>query len=149
VKPLIPAPRTQWTEAAGKALVKQRAAASTDGEASVCEVSGTTWQLEFSHRLAAGRGGTYAPSNGILLARPVHAWAHANPAAATRLGWHVRTGYDPLTVPAWLARPWPGWWLLRDDDGPLSPAHPEDHPGLPNDDELRRQLPGAARGALA
>lgn len=148
MKPLIPTPRTEWTEAAGKRVVHRRAKASTDDEARVCEVTGTTWQLEWSHRLAAGRGGTWAPSNGILLAKSVHAWAHANPTFATRLGWHVRTGFDPRGIPAWLARPWPGFWLLQDDDGPLSQAHPEDHPDLPTYDDVRALLPSWARGAL-
>lgn len=145
---LIPAPRSEWTEDAGKAVVNARAEAGTG--ARTCEVTGTGagfWPLDWSHRIAAGRGGTYAPSNGILLTRLVHDWAHREPSLAERLGWHLPTGTDTTRAPAWLVRPWPGFWLLPDDAGPLRPAHREDHPHLPGDAELATLL-DAARGAL-
>lgn len=157
--PLIPAPRREWAEAEGRRLVTGRAAQNLD-EQPCCEATGNTQQLEFSHRLAAGRGGTYAPSNGLLLNHDIHMWAHHHPYAATRLGWHIETGFNPLDAPVWLPRPFPGWWLLGDVDALVTPAHPEDYPptvndegivtdpGLPTDDELRELLPPAARGAL-
>lgn len=146
MKPLIPAPRTQWTETSGREAVARRAAAGTG--APCCEVTGSAPDLHWSHRVAKGRGGDWAPSNGVLMSAQLHAWTHDHPAYAYSLGWHVRTGFDPREVPVWLARPWPGFWFLRDDEEPMSPAHPEDHPHLPTHDDVRALLPDWARGAL-
>lgn len=150
MRPLVPAQRGEWTEDAGRKVVWSRSRASLDDDVPVvCEACGTTRGVQWSHRIARSRGGTWAPSNGVALCLVEHGWAHSFPDTARRLGWHVRTGLDPREVPVWLARPWPGFWLLTDDLEPLVPAHREDYPDLPTDDELARLLPPAARGALA
>jgi hypothetical protein len=146
---LIPTQRGPWTEAAGRRVVWARSNGTLDeDEPPQCEACGTTQGVQWSHRIARSRGGSWAPSNGVALCLVEHGWAHSFPTAAGRLGWHVRTGFDPRTVPVWLARPWPGFWLLPDASSLLRPAHPEDHPDLPDRAELVRLLPPAARGAL-
>lgn len=148
---LIPLPRRTWSEAAGRRLLYARSAGDT--LVRQCEGCGSTLGLEASHREAAGRGGSWRPSNLLDLCWGCHReHAHRYPLIARALGWHLDTGADPLTSPVWLIRPLPGFWLLRDDDSPLTPYHPEDHPHidvvLPDDMALRTLLPAAARGAL-
>lgn len=142
---LIPLPRDGWTEALGRRIVTDRAA-QPSGIPS-CEACGETTGLHWSHRIARSRGGSWAPSNGVLLCLVAHGWAHTFPKLARSLGWHLNTHDAPAEAPVWLARPYPGWWLL-DDGGLLTPVHAEDHPDLPTTQELWRYLPPAARGAL-
>lgn len=144
---LIPAQRGPWTEAEGRRLVTARASQNLDG-VPTCELCGDPHALEWAHRISRGRGGDWSPSNGVLLCRTGHRWAHANPTIAGRLGLEVPTWAVPSEVPVWLPRPWPGWWLLQNVDALLVPAHREDHPDLPTDAELAELLPPAARGAL-
>lgn len=87
------------------------------------EILGDRPGCDFSHRIAAGRGGTYRPANGVYVSREVHEWLEANPELARAGGWHLDTGADIHTAPVWLARagqfPGAGWYLLEDrpDDG--------------------------------
>lgn len=89
------------------------------------EILGDAIGGEFSHRIAAGRGGTYRPANGLWVCREVHEWLEDHPGLARAGGWHLDTGTDIHTAPVWLARPgqYPGagWYLLDDrpaDGGP-------------------------------
>lgn len=109
-------------EARARAEVAERAAGS-------CEVTGAPGALEWAHRVSLGRGGAWTPWNGLHLSRAAHAWCHQHPGSAYAAGWFVETGHDPAAVPVWLARPYPGWWLLQpaEDGGkhvavPLDPA---------------------------
>jgi hypothetical protein len=95
----------------------------------LCEL-GYGQATEMSHRLAAGRGGTWTPANIQHLSSYAHRWATLNPAAAYAAGVFVESGADPARVPMWLARPWPGWWLARYvDEGPHV-LEPVDHDAL-------------------
>lgn len=112
-----------WSQTQGRKAVYERSGG-------VCEVTGFDVAAHWSHRLARSQGGTWAPWNGLHVDALFHAWAHANPALAVAGGWIVLPGVDPRTVPVWLARPYPGWWLIGDpaDGGPhvLTPWAPAD-----------------------
>jgi hypothetical protein len=99
-------------EASARKIVRERA----DGR---CEACCSSRDLEWSHRIARGRGGLWAPTNGLLLCRRDHAWAHAHPNHARALGWHVLTGDDPAAIPVWMQSiqfAWTAWFRL-DDEG--------------------------------
>lgn len=85
---------------------------------------------DMSHRTSRGRGGPWHWANVLHLSRRVHDLAHRHPARAYALGWFTPTRADPRRIPVWLARPWPGWWLIEDadDGGPhvLTPLDTED-----------------------
>lgn len=89
--------------------------ARADDRCEVCGALGTDW----SHRIAASRGGLLIPFNGLWLDRACHNWAHANPDLARAAGIHLPTGADPELEPVWLrpALAWPGWWFLTDWGG--------------------------------
>ena len=112
-----------WAENAGRWATRDRSGGR-------CEVSQWDRGVECSHRLARSQGGTWAPWNLLDLDGLLHRWLHDNPHLAVAGGWHVLPGVDPLTVPVWLARPWPGWWIFRipRDGGPhvLEPWAPAD-----------------------
>jgi hypothetical protein len=98
-----------------------RVADLTPDTVAVDEILGTGQGVEFSHRIAAGRGGTYRPANGIWTSRAVHDFLHDNRGIAEAGGWHLETGTCVQAAPVWLARPHPGWWLINDlvtDGGP-------------------------------
>lgn len=103
------------------------------------EITGTGNGREFSHRLAAGRGGGYRPANGLWVTRKTHDWLHGNPELAYAGGWHVETWGDLWTRPVWLARvgqsPGPGWYLIEDrgqaDGGPHVVMWCDDQPPQP------------------
>jgi hypothetical protein len=99
----------------------------------VDEITGQGTALHWSHRIAAGRGGTYRPANGLDLSPAVHEWLHRNPALAYAGGWHVESGATVQDVPVWLARPWPGWFLIEDrvTDGPHLLLHCDEQPARP------------------
>lgn len=145
--PLIPGPRGEWSEDAGRTLLYARSQGDTPSRQ--CEGCGDPRCLQASHREAAGRGGLWRPSNLMDLCVICHGHAHMWEVFARLLGWHLLTNADPLTTPVWMIRPMPGFWYLRDDDRPLQMAWPEDHPDLPDHDTLRRILPAAAVGAMA
>lgn len=86
----------------------------------VDEILGHGQADHFSHRWAAGQIGSWRPSNGLHLSAGVHGWLHQHPALAYAGGWHLRSGTHLQSAPVWLARPWPGWWLIDDlvTDGP-------------------------------
>lgn len=103
------------TETRARAIVRDR----SGGRCELCPAPGTEW----SHRIARGRGGTWAPSNGLWLCGICHRKCHAAPDTARANGWHLSTGVDPLTAPT-LIHPghlWRGWWLL-DDEGLYIPC---------------------------
>lgn len=92
-----------------------------------CEVRIEGWcqgmAREFQHRLPAGRGGLFVPSNGLAVCGHggldgCHGYIHGNPLIATEYGWTVETGIDPALKPVevWI------WGqmkrsVLLDDDG--------------------------------
>jgi hypothetical protein len=87
-----------------------------------CEIDPLDAATDWSHRVARSRGGSWRPANGIDTCRRHHREAHDQPERARALGWHVRTGQDPATVPVRLAV---GWALLG-DDGSVTPVVVED-----------------------
>jgi hypothetical protein len=94
------------TESACRVAVAGR----SDG---VCEVTGAR-AAEMSHRVARSRGGLWRPANLLHLSSAAHRWCHANPVLARSAGWHLPAGVDVTGAAVWLARPWPGWWLIDD-----------------------------------
>ena len=134
-----------WSEAAGRVAVYERAGGRCELG---CGQLGGSW----GHRRRRSQGGTWSPVNGLLLCgdgtRGCHGWLTAHPAEAAAGGWEVPSWLDPEAVPVWLAKPWPGWWLLTVEQpatGPRShlavPADPDIH-GLPDRPALppRRSL---------
>lgn len=75
---------------------------------------------DFSHREGRGQQGAWRPANGLKLNRGTHVWLHAHRNLARAGGWIVIPGSVLQETPVWLARPWPGWWLIDDlvTDGP-------------------------------
>ena len=69
-----------------------------------CEGCGAAPATDWAHRVGRAQGGPWCPSNGLHLCGPdgCHRWSHANPAAARSVGWMVRRGENPATVPALL-----------------------------------------------
>lgn len=89
--------------------------ARSGGRCELCGATATDW----AHRRSRAQGGQWAPSNGLHLCRPCHAWTELNPAAASAGGWRlVHDLREPASVPVWLqpVQVWPGWWLV-DDEG--------------------------------
>jgi hypothetical protein len=120
----------------GQALVRLRS--------DVCEACGAAPGQSFSHRIAASRGGTYAPSNGIRACGSgttgCHGWFEHHPTWGGEGGWQIRrTLRTPLEVPAFLVTPeapFGGWYLLDDENG-REGVFPDDF-GLP---EVPAHLP--------
>lgn len=83
-----------------------------------CERCGNPGQLEKAHRTARSQLGAWRASNVMDLCRKCHHDDnHAHPAQAYEGGWHLRSGFDPLTSKVLL---WKGTrydWALLDDDG--------------------------------
>lgn len=102
----------------------------------VDEILGYGQAVEFSHRIAAGRGGPDRPANGLRLARTTHDYLHNHPKLAEAGGWHLPTGTHLQSAPVWLARPYPAWWCIDDlvTDGPHVLHYCDDQP-------VRPQLP--------
>jgi hypothetical protein len=100
--------------------------------AGVDEIVGHGLATDWSHRIARGRMGEFAPWNGIHVSAGVHGWLHAHPELAQAGGWHLLSGSDPQEEPVWLSLPWPSWWRIQDlgDGGPhvLSTAWDDDRP---------------------
>lgn len=86
----------------------------------VDEILGHGEAVHFSHRWAKGQLGTWRPANGLHLAAGTHEWLHQHPTLARLGGWQTLSGAVLQQTPVWLARPFPGWWLIDDlvTDGP-------------------------------
>ncbi len=103
----------------------------------LCEACGAAPGQSFSHRIAASRGGTYAPSNGVRACGSgttgCHGWFEAHSTWAGDGGWHIRRDRrDPLEVPVFLVtvlQPLGAWHLL-DDLGGRDEVYPDEF-GLP------------------
>lgn len=101
-------------EQRGRAIVYAR----TQGLCEVCRSPGHSLQ----HRVKAGQGGTWAPSNLLRVCgdgtRYCHGWIEANPRHAMALGLWLHAVDDPTRIPAYIEPPGlpRGWWVL-DDDG--------------------------------
>jgi hypothetical protein len=113
-----------------------------------CELCGRRG-ANFAHRLGAGQGGLWLPSNGWRACGSgttgCHGWATREPFLAERGGWRIdSTGEHPASVPIWL-QPWlgPGWYLLNDDGSYTRLWERTDTPTLPT-----WVRPGAALGSL-
>lgn len=79
------------------------------------------------HRKLRSRGGGDEVSNGVLLCGSgttgCHGWAHANPEAATLLGFIVPSTADPACVP--ILHALYGWVLINDEGTAESCAPPD------------------------
>ncbi len=94
--------RGGWTRARGTAIVRERSGGS-------CEICRTNPGQEFSHRIAASRGGTWAPSNGVRACHGCHSWLEHHPLWATGGWWHIRRDpRSPLELPVFLKVALPG-----------------------------------------
>jgi len=72
---------------------------------------------EWVHRVARGRGGSWAPVNGLWLCSFCHAATHARQTLARSCGWMVPTHHHPAQVPALIATQLgPGWHVLDEMD---------------------------------
>ena len=80
----------------------------------VDEILGSGEAQHWSHRMGRGQQGSWRPANGLHLASGTHSWLHAHPSLARAGGWHLASGTHLQTTPVWLARPWPGWFLIDD-----------------------------------
>lgn len=112
-----------WNEQKCRAVVNERAAGR-------CEVCGRQGE-SIHHRVKAGQGGQWAPSNTVRLCgdgtRRCHGWLEAHPLHAKALGlWLPPTATPadwPMYVrPAMFTR---AWWKA-DDDGMWIPTDPPD-----------------------
>jgi hypothetical protein len=82
----------EWTEAAGKKAVGLRS--------TCCEKCGGGGLLDWHHRKNRSQGGTWAPSNGLLLCRfPCHALVTDTRPEYYDAGWCVEGWQDPAEVP--------------------------------------------------
>jgi len=123
----------RWAEAAGRGVLNARAGL----HGGLCEIDGRRRGQSASHIVAAGRGGTWAPSNLLWTCGSgttgCHGWLEHHPDEAAAGGWHIRrTTRVPGEIPVWLRIPYsPGgaWWLL-DDDGLYVPADLDQTPLL-------------------
>lgn len=97
------------------------------------EILGQGQATDWSHRIGRGQLGCWRPANGIHLAAGTHRWLHANPELARAGGWQLRSGTHLQSAPVWLARPWPGWFLIDDlvTDGPHVLVWADDQPVRP------------------
>lgn len=94
----------------GRAVVKGR---SLD----FCQLGDGRPGREWAHRVARGRGGSWAPVNGLWLCSSHHALTHSRQVLARRCGWMVDTNTHPSRVPALIAtQTGPGWWWLDEMD---------------------------------
>lgn len=132
---------TAWPEELGRHALAERSGGQ-------CEIHGDHLATDWSHRRARAHGGTWAPWNGLHICHRSHMWLEAEPDAAAAGGWRlVHDERDPMVVPVWLARPWPGWWWLTVDIvlmGDRTRAHimvPVDDPGALDLPDRPHRLP--------
>lgn len=105
------------------AFLKGRGTALVRARSEICEVCGSRPGESFSHRIAASRGGTWAPSNGVRACGSgttgCHGWLKMHPTWAGEGGWHIRHDLRlPDIVPVFIVTPVAplgGWHLLLDD----------------------------------
>lgn len=91
-----------------------------------CERCGLSTNLEMSHRIAKGMGGSdkdqRSPALYNALCHRCHAWVEANPTEALATGWKVPRNTDPTQYPY---RHWAWGWVRPADDGSMNPSvHP-------------------------
>lgn len=88
-----------------------------------CMICGTSPATNYSHRLPASAGGPVAPGNGLGLCgsgtNGCHGVVESYRTLAYVLGWLVRRGDDPCTVPALVRTPLApdGTWHVLDENG--------------------------------
>lgn len=109
--------RERYPEERGRELVYRRAGGS-------CEGCGHPHGTDWSHRVGRAQLGGWEPSNGMLLCRPCHDWAHRHPALARERGWIVKGSRDPREVPARIKTRRGIRWGLLDDEGGITWALP-------------------------
>lgn len=84
--------------------------------AGVCAGRAAQWH----HRLNRSQGGTWAPSNGLHVCVPCHAYVtDGERAEAKAKGWAVAPGVTPPAEVPVLRR---GEWVLLDDEGGITPV---------------------------
>lgn len=82
----------EWTEEAGKEALAKRS--------KCCERCGKGGPLDWHHRKNKSQGGTWAPSNGLLLCRyPCHDQVTNTRPEYYDAGWCVKEWQDPVDVP--------------------------------------------------
>ena len=114
-----------WTQALCRPIVDARAGLGAI-DAARCEKCGDYGiGLSMHHRKKRGQGGSWAPSNIVVVCgdgtRGCHGWIEQNPTAANAEGWHLTTGDpDGSVVPI---RHWQIKWcrVKLDDLGNLHP----------------------------
>jgi hypothetical protein len=84
----------------------------------MCEICFFYAAEHIHHRRPRGAGGSKAPdtntaANGIALCTECHTWVESNRTKALEVGWLVRQGHDPASVP--MVRFGSDWVLLNDD----------------------------------
>ena len=85
-----------------------------------CQLDPTHQGQERAHRWSRGRQGPETLANALWLCSAHHATSHRETGVSYAAGWMVRTGVDPVTVPALICTPLaPGgaWHVLDDGDG--------------------------------
>ena len=114
-------------EAATRKIIKER----SNG---LCEKCGQQRGTEAHHRKNRSQGGTWEPTNILLLCHGCHAWITTHPALATDAGWAVSRNCEPHLVPVKIA----GQWTLLNTDNTVSfpfleidPGHEAVNPGRP------------------
>ena len=83
-----------------------------------CEVCFFAQPDQIHHRRPRGAGGSKASdtntaANALALCTECHTWIESNRVKALEVGWLVRQGHDPATVP--VLRFGSDWVLLADD----------------------------------
>jgi hypothetical protein len=82
-----------------------------------CQLGDGRQGKEWAHRLSRGRGGTWAPVNGLWLCSFHHRMTHQAHGLSRDCGWMVETGTHPSAVPALIVtQAGVGWWWLDELD---------------------------------
>lgn len=81
----------------------------------VCETCGQRAATERHHRKNRSQGGTWTPSNILLICHQCHQWTTEHPTSAADMGWSVKSHQTPSRVPVkvWYAED----LVLLDDEG--------------------------------
>lgn len=116
------------TERWGRAVVTGRSLG-------FCQLGDGRQGREWAHRVARGRGGSWAPVNGLWLCSWHHALTHSHQVLARRCGWMVETSTHPSQVPALIVtQTGAGWWWLDEMDA--ATGRPTGFARLADDEEI-------------
>lgn len=117
-----PAPKAKRpTVSPEEKRARQLVRARSNGACEGCDQARAT---DWSHRIGAGVGGPWCPSNGMHMCWTCHDSIGARPGAARdERGWRLKSTDRPAEMPALHAV---HGWVLLDADGDLTPVDADD-----------------------